>query len=64
MSTLPEIDSEKVISKLSAKLAETQMHNTKLEVLAEALRDQRDAAYQTINSLQGLVDSLQEKDQD
>jgi hypothetical protein len=48
MSTLPAIDplkvAERKIQKLSAELAESKDIETRLEILAEALRDERDEA--------------------
>lgn len=44
MSDLPEIDPNKVAQRLNAKGAEKEYQLIQLELLAEALRDERDQA--------------------
>lgn len=57
MSNLPTLDSLKVaqrhIEKLSTRVAESEYRETKLEILAETLRDERDAARAEVAVLKG-----------
>ncbi len=52
MSELPQIDPAKVAQKLIAKNGELTYQVTQLEVLAEALRDQRDASDKRVAELE------------
>jgi hypothetical protein len=60
MSELPQIDPLKVaqreVAKLSADLAEYRTRETQLEILAEALRDQRDEALAGLQELRDKLD--------
>lgn len=58
MSELPPINHEKVSARLANRLAESILQNTQLEVLAEAIRDQRDSSTQTQQLLQQTVDEF------
>lgn len=42
MSTLPEINQQRVIEKLASSVAEANVKIASLETLAESLRDERD----------------------
>jgi hypothetical protein len=48
MSNLPQIDPAKLAQKLATKNAEQSYQLVQLEVLAEALRDERDEALQKL----------------
>ena len=61
MSELPAINHEKVSGRLASKLAESILQSAQLEVLAEALRDERDIATQNQQSLQRTIEELQSK---
>lgn len=51
MSELPQIDPAKIAQRLVTKNGELTYQVTQLEVLAEALRDQRDNAEATVAEL-------------
>lgn len=52
MSELPQIDPAKVAQKLLSKNSDLTYQVTQLEVLAEALRDQRDEALKKVDELE------------
>ena len=56
MSELPQIDTAKVTQKLITKNSELTYQVTQLEVLAEALRDQRDEATGRILELEQKIE--------
>jgi hypothetical protein len=51
MSQLPEVDMRTVAQRLSLKLSDQIFQTTQLEVLAEALRDERDSALSELTQL-------------
>ena len=51
MTDLPEIDYKKVAHKLAAKNTEALLQIAQLEVLAEALRDERNSAQAELEKL-------------
>lgn len=53
MSTLPNIDSEKVARDLSAKLADKEFELSSMKTLAEALLAERDQLANQLAELQG-----------
>lgn len=52
MTALPQIDPAQVAQKLLSKNSELTFQVTQLEVLAEALRDERDAARTKVAELE------------
>ena len=62
MSNLPTVDPLKAAQrhnqKLSSQLVESQFRETNLEVLAEALRDERDAARSELSKAQSELEKL------
>jgi outer membrane murein-binding lipoprotein Lpp len=52
MSELPAINYQFVAQKLSTKVSDLVFQNIQLEVLAEGLRDERDAAKAEVSRLQ------------
>jgi hypothetical protein len=62
MSNLPEIDPEQIEQKLLTRLAEQTKHMVRLEVLAEALRDERDSARRERDHYSSMVEELHGKD--
>jgi outer membrane murein-binding lipoprotein Lpp len=54
MSELPAIDPKAVINRLSSKVADLTSQVTQLELLAEALRDERDEA-RTQAPVEGVI---------
>lgn len=59
MSSLPEIDHAKVSQRLASKSSETTLQLFQLEVLAEALRDERDIARADAQRLESEKAELQ-----
>lgn len=55
MSELPYIEFEKVSARLSAKLSDVIYQNSQLEVLAEALRDERDELQRQLDATKNEV---------
>lgn len=59
MSQLPQIDPAKVAQKILAVNNDLTYQVTQLEVLAEALRDERDEAYGRISELESQLEQAQ-----
>lgn len=59
MSSLPTIDQSKVASRLVTKLSEVISQSTQLEILAEALRDERDDANRKLNEALSKIKGLE-----
>lgn len=59
MSQLPQIDPAKVTQKILAVNNDLTYQVTQLEVLAEALRDERDEAYGRISELESQLEQAQ-----
>lgn len=61
MSELPQIDAQKSIERLShkfaAQLAESVVRESNLELLAEALRDERDALRERVTEVENTASS-------
>ena len=55
MTSLPDIDHQKVANKLALKLAESLLQSTQLEVLAESIRDERDSATAERDNLKSQI---------
>lgn len=61
MSSLPEIDHSKVSQRLASKVSESTLHVFQLEVLAEALRDERDTALLNLEAVTTERDELRNR---
>lgn len=57
MSQLPPIDYQKVAQRLSQELATTTLAKSSLEILAEALRSERDNARAQLEDYKSKFDS-------
>lgn len=63
MSDLPSIDPAKVAQKLLTKVTDLTHQTVQLEVLAESLRDERDAARRQVADLTAEVSRLSAVDE-
>lgn len=58
MSELPSINTSSVQTKLLTRLSESLLQGIQLEVLAEALRSERDEAHNEVHRLRSELDAI------